>query len=169
MIRALSRTLTTFLALALVAGCATAGHDYPSLAPRAAEKMGFAEPEIAQPTVAPDPALDAQIAAKRAALAKLAKGFDGDADHARALAKKAAGSAVGSDAWLDAQLELGTLDDWRAQTSSLIEEVDTTIADRAARLAPVYDPLATLRDEAVADATRQNDAIQAISATIPAA
>ncbi|TPG08474.1 hypothetical protein [Sphingomonas oligophenolica] len=157
------------LLLVLISGCARHDRGYPSLLPRPVEALGFAEPETEQPDVSPDPALDAKIAEQRQSLARVAKGFTDAAATAEAAAGRAKGRAVGTDAWLDAQSRLAELDDWRAQASALVTDIDQMIADRAAALAPIYPPLATLRDQAVAEATRQGQAITRIEAMVPPA
>ena len=162
-----SRLVAPMLGILLLsAGCVRDDRNYPSLAPRAVEKLGFAEPEVPQQTAAPDPALDRKIAAQQAALRDIATGFDTAARSAETAARKAKGQAVGSDAWLEAQSELATLDDWRAQASSLVTDTDTMITDRAATLAPVYTPLAALKDAADKEAARQAERIDAIEAMI---
>lgn len=157
---------SAILLLVLAPGCARDDRAYPSLAPRAVEALGFAEPETKQPDVSPDPTLDTKIAEQRQSLARVAKGFTAAAAAAEATAGRAKGQAVGTDAWLDAQSRLAELDDWRAQASALVTDTDQMIADRAAALAPIYSPLATLRDEAVAEATRQSQAIARIEAMV---
>jgi len=162
-----SRLIMPTLGLLLMtAGCARDDRSYPSLAPRAVEKLGFAEPDVPQQQAAPDPALEREIATKRAALDDVARGFDAAARTADAAARAAGRQTVGSDAWLDAQGKLAELDDWRAQISSLVTDIDTMITDRAATLAPVYPALTDLKEAAVAEATRQSDRIDAIEAMI---
>lgn len=165
----MNRLIPAF-ALLLLAGCARDETTYPSLAPRAVEKLGFAEPEAPPPAaVAPDPALDRTIAAKESALAAIVRGFDGDAARAERMAAAAKGRAVGSDAWLEAQTALAALDDWRAQATALVTDLDTLAADRAATLAPDYPALAGLRTRAQAEAARQSAAIARLTASLPAA
>ena len=103
--------------LVLTAGCARDSRDYPSLAPRAVEKLGFAEPETKPVIAAPEPAIDAAIADKRRDLAQITAGFAAAAAKAEAAARAARGQAVGSDAWLDAQTLVSALDDWRGQAT----------------------------------------------------
>jgi len=157
------------LTAALLTGCVSARQNYPSLAPRAVEKLGFAEPVVPVVEAAPDPALDARIAAKRTELTRIAQGFATAAATTDRAARAARGQSVGSDAWLDAQSNLAGLDDWRAQTSSLVTDIEQMIAERAAALAPVYAPLIALRDAAVAEAATQSDTIDRIQTTLPAA
>ncbi len=157
------------IAASVLGGCARDATNYPSLAPRPIEKLGFAEPEVPVVAVQPDPALDTRIAAAGATLDRLTKGFDTDAQKATAAASRAKGQAVGSDAWLDAQTALAALDDWRAQTSSLLTDVDAMATDRAATLAPAYPTLTALRERTVAASERQSATIDRIQASLPAA
>ena len=129
----------------------------------------FAEPEVAVVEVKPDPALDARIAALGTKLDALARGFAADAARAQAAAGRARGKPVGSDAWLDAQTALAQLDDWRAQTSSLLTEVDQAAVERAAALLPAYPMLSALRERVAAESTRQGEAIDRLQAALPAA
>lgn len=160
--------LLAFLLLPLE-GCAQDRTRYPSLAPRAVEKLGFAEPEVTIAEAKVDPALDARIATWQGTLDAVAKGFGADAAQAETAAARARGKGVGSDAWLDAQSALAGLDDWRAQTSALLTDIDQAATDRAAALAPTYPALATLRARVVAEADRQSGTIDRLQATLPAA
>lgn len=156
--------------LALLAGCAGDAGTYPSLAPRPIEKLGFAEPEAPAPVAAaPDPALDTAIAAIAERLDTVTAGFGGDAAKAEAGARRAKGQPVGSDAWLDAQSALAGLDDWRAQASAIVTDVDQLASDRAATLAPDYPALAPLRARAQDEADRQGATIARLQASLPAA
>ena len=158
----------TLSALSL-AGCTRETTAYPSLAPRAVEKLGFAEPEVPIVEAQPDPALDARIAALGGALDGTTSGFAADAAKADRAADAARGNAVGSDAWLDAQSVLAQLDDWRAQTSSLLTDADRIASDRAAELLPVYPSLAAMRERIAAEAQRQSATIDRLQARLPAA
>jgi len=165
--------MKTTAALAVVAlslaACARDTTAYPSLAPRAVEKLGFAEPEVPVVEAKADPALDARIVTLGRSLDAVAKGFAADAAKAEAAGGRARGKAVGSDAWLDAQTALAQLDDWRAQTSSLLTDADQIASDRAAALAPAYPSLAALRERIAAEAQRQGATIDRLQAALPAA
>jgi len=158
------------LALALLLpGCVRDGARYPSLAPRAVEKLGFAEPEVPVVEAKPDAALDARIAAWQATLAKLTQSFDADAAKAQSAADRARGKPAGSDAWLDAQSALAALDDWRAQSSALLTDIDEAATDRAGALAPDYPALTALRARVDAEGARQGTTITRLQAALPAA
>lgn len=155
--------------LVCLSACTKDTTRYPSLAPRAVEKLGFAEPEVPVVEAKPDPALDAKIAEFGTRLDRIAKGFGDDAAKAEAAGARARGKAVGSDAWLDAQTALAQLDDWRAQTSSLLSDIDVIAADRAAKLEPAYPALGALRARVATESERQIATIDRLSAALPAA
>lgn len=162
--------LSLAASLALLTGCAGDAGTYPSLAPRPIEKLGFAEPDAPTPAaVAPDPALDAALAAIGKRIDAVAAGFAGDAAKAEAEARRAKGQPVGSEAWLDAQSALAGLDDWRAQASAIVTDVDQLASDRAATLAPDYPALAPLRARAQDEADREGATIARLQASLPAA
>jgi len=164
------KTAPLFALLLLpLAGCAREATSYPSLAPRAVEKLGFAEPAVAIVEAKPDPALDGRIAEWQRTLDAVAKGFGSDAAKTEAAAGRARGKSVGSEAWLDAQSALAGLDDWRAQTSALLTDIDQAASDRAATLAPAYPALGTARECVVAEADRQTATIDRLQAMLPAA
>ena len=161
--------LAALLVSAALAGCAQDTNGFPSLGLRPGEKIGFAEPEVKAVEAAPDPALDAELAAFNGKLADIARGFARDADRATAAARTAKGALVGSEAWITAQTALAGLDDWRAQTSSLVTDIDARATDRAAALKPPYPALTTLRDAAQAEAERQGATIARIQDGLPTA
>jgi len=162
------RSPAPLLALVLLAGCAEDRAGYPSLAPRPVEKAGFEEPERAPVAVAPDPALDAQVAQIGGKLAQIAAGFDRDAANATRLASAAKGQPVGSEAWLSAQSALATLDDWRAQTSAQVSDIEQLALNRAAALQPAYPALEALQARAQAEADRQAGTIRRLQDQLPA-
>lgn len=149
--------------------CSKDPNTYPSLGLRPVEKLGFAEPEVKTAVAAPDPALDKEIAAISGKLDAITTGFTRDAAKAEALARSARGAAVGSDAWITAQTALAGLDDWRAQSSSLVTDIEALATDRAAKLQPDYPALATIRAKAQVETDRQSETIGRIQASMPAA
>ena len=157
-------------ALVLATGaCTEDPNTYPSLGTRPVEKLGFAEPEVKAAVAQPDPALDKDIAAISGKLDAIATGFARDAAKAETLARSARGAAVGSEAWITAQTALAGLDDWRAQSSALVTDIETLATDRAAKLQLDYPALATIRTKAQAETDRQSATISRIQASMPAA
>ena len=152
----------------LVGGCARDDGSFPSLAPRAAEKGGFDEPIAAAPApVLADPALDARLRDLGAKLDAVRLGFDAGAARADRAAGVAGARTVGSDAWLDAQTALATLDDWRSQASGLATDVETLAGEQAARVGRPYPALESLRTRAAAEADREAAGIARIGGKLP--
>ncbi len=161
----------TLSALALVLATGACGRDttvYPSLSVRPVEKLGFGEPEAKPAVATPDPALDAAIGTLSTQLDTIAKGFARDAATTETAARAARGKAAGSEPWLTAQTALAGLDDWRAQASGLVTDVERYATDRAAKLEPDYPALTTLREKAQAEADRESATITRIQAMLPA-
>lgn len=160
-----------FAALAIpvaLAGCA-AEQRYPSLLPRANEKMTFAEPRVVAPVpVARDPALDAKLGEAAGKLDAIMRGFEADMAKARADAAAPGARTVGGDAWLDAQAALAGLDDWRSQATALASDVEALTGERLATAGTPYPALDALQARAAAEAERQSQAIAALSAALPA-
>jgi len=163
------RFVPPVLLAALLAGCAQDHSAYPSLAPRPAEKIGFGEPATTPVVAAPDPALDAQLRHQGETLDRIAAGFDRDAAIATRGATAAKGQPAGSEAWLTAQAQLATLDDWRAQASAAVGDVEQLALDRAAALQPAYPALEALQARARGEADRESAAIRSIQDELPAA
>ncbi|GGB14658.1 hypothetical protein GCM10011380_00050 [Sphingomonas metalli] len=158
------------LLVPLLAACARDATVYPSLAKRPIEAMDLSKPpESAPATIVPDPALDAKIATLTRRLAALKSGFDTDAARAETLARAGGARTVGSEAWLTAQTGLAALDDWRAQTSTLVGEADDAARTRATALQPPYPALEALQAAIGAESARQNDAARRIQALLPGA
>ncbi|MEG3083783.1 hypothetical protein U1707_09025 [Sphingomonas sp. PB2P12] len=168
-LRLVSLGLVSLAGLLATGACSGDTTSYPSLGIRPIEKLGFAEPEVKAAVAALDPALDAEIATLSGKLDAIATGFARDAARADALAPTARGAAVGSEPWIAAQTALAGLDDWRAQSSSLVTDIEARATDRAAKLQPDYPALAAIRDKAQAEADRQGATIARIQASLPAA
>lgn len=169
MIHALPVRMSLLACLLGLAACARDDASYPSLGLRPVEKMSFGEPQVKPAVAQPDPALDAQIATMAKTLDTVTSGFARDAATADKLAQAARRGSVGSEAWLDAQTALAGLDDWRAQTSSLLTDIEERATDRAAKLEPDYPALQTLRDRVEAESDRQGETIARIQALLPGA
>ena len=162
------RTPLPLIVLLLSAGCTRDDTIYPSLAPRAVEGRGFAEPAVTPPPpVTADPALDARLAAFGGRLDAIVKGFDADAARATRASDVAGARTVGSEAWIAAQTALASLDDWRAQAGGLASEVDAAARDRTATVGTAYPALDALRDRTDAETTRQAAIIAPIAAKVP--
>lgn len=151
------------LAILLLGGCAAEKGDYPSLAPRPIEKLGFAEPVVTPVVATADPALDAKLKDLAVRLDTIAKGFAGDAEKAQGVVGAAKGQPAGSERWIAAQTALATLDDWRAQASALVSDVEQLAIARAETLAPDYPGITALRDRAHTEADAEGATITRLS------
>lgn len=162
------RRVAPLLTLAL-AGCAADRGSYPSLAPRAGERLGFAEPDRPIAAATADPALDARIASWSADLDRIVAGYTAAAATARRDGGAAEHQSVGSEAWLNGQAALARLDDWRGQESALVAAVDEAASARAAALLPAYPALDALATRAAAEANREATASEELQRLLPAA
>jgi hypothetical protein len=169
MIRRIAPVFASLLTLPLVAGCAADHGSYPSLAPRAGEKLGFAEPVRAAAAATPDPALDGRVAGWSAELDRIAAGYTAAAASARRDAAAAQHQPVGSDAWLTGQAALARLDDWRSQASALAAQVEEAGSARAASLLPVYPALDALAGRTAAETDREATTSAELQRLLPAA
>lgn len=156
------------LAVALLSGCARDDATYPSLAQRAVEGRGFAEPDVAPPApVVADPALDARLMALAARLSAIVKGYDADAARADLAAGAAGARSTGSEAWIAAQTALAALDDWRAQAGGLASELDDATRERAETAGTPYPALDALHARAESETAREAAGIATIGAKLP--
>lgn len=150
----------------LIAGCASPDA-YPSLLPRAGERVGFAEPAAPPPlAVVADPALDARIAAVAQRASDAATRFDSAASKATRTVGTARGAAAGSDAWLDAQTALAELDVLRSETLEGLTDLEQLASERALALAPDYLALESAITAAKAAAEEQAKRIAALQALL---
>lgn len=115
-----------------LAACATPRDKYPSLAIRDVERaQGRFEAAPAAPLVVPQVAMKGPgpISTRLGDLGAQAeaghRAFLAGAPTAARLARAAAGSAIGSDAWASAQVALADLDSARSTTAIALAELDT--------------------------------------------
>jgi hypothetical protein len=179
MTRATARLLCTLLlpALAPLSACSSTGDGYPSLAPRAGERIaGSARPAqgTEQPEAPPLPPPGTDLVTRLAGLVSAAEAADrqfaarqGDAERAVA---RAAGAATASDAWAGAQIALAKLETSRSAAVAALAELDGLYAD-ARNAAPAQtSPSAAVIAEAQAPVstlvTRQNAIIARLSARL---
>jgi len=147
----------------VLAGCVDTTTRYPSLLPRPIEKTSLAEPVPAPAApVAPDPALDARIAAIVRSAGEAEAAFTKAADEAETKVALARGTAEGSDAWLTAQVALAALDVARQPFVAQQADLEQLAIDRATSGQPPYPAL----EKAVADARARVERVRARSATI---
>lgn len=156
------------LAIAL-AGCTQSPDSYPSLLPRPIEKQSLAEPERPVPVATPDAKLDARIAELTASLTMGNQRFATAAQEAEAKIAVARGVAEGSDAWLDAQTALSTVESLRAPTLTGLAALEELAIERGKAGEPPYPALDSAIAAADAMAKAQSDRIQALEAALSGA
>jgi hypothetical protein len=119
---------------AFLAACAAPDGEFPSLAKRPYEIDGpNKSPEAVQPSA--PVALPPDLAAKVDALSKRHESADAVFQKGlpamRNIAAKAAGTAPGTESWVNAHLELSRLDKARADSVAALGEFDGLIADQS--------------------------------------
>lgn len=110
--------------LLTLGACAGSAVNAPSLLPRPIESRSDAPPAPRDETVAPDPALDAQVAERRAVFEQAAAAFDKGAPGVEARLRRAVGAAEGSERWLDGQTAIGELQQLRTATDAAMVDLE---------------------------------------------
>lgn len=162
------RSLSLF-ALVALAGCTQSPDAYPSLLPRPIEKQSLAEPERPAPVATPDAALDARIAEFNASTATANQRFAAAAQDAEAKVAVARGVPEGSDAWLDAQTALSTLESLRAPLLTALSDLEEVAIERGKAGQPPYPALDSAIAAADATTTAQGERIKSIEAALSGA
>jgi hypothetical protein len=162
------RSLLLFALIAL-AGCTQSPDSYPSLLPRPIEAQSFAEPERPVPVATPDAKLDARIAEVTASLAAGNQRFATAAQEAEAKVAVARGVPEGSEAWLDAQAALSTLESLRAPTLIALADLEGIVIERGKAGQPPYPALESAVAATDAMANAQADRIGALEAALAGA
>lgn len=157
-----------FCVLALT-GCTQDSTTYPSLLPRPIETQSLAEPERPPVVATPDAALDARIARGTATLQSGNQRFVKAAQEAEAKVAVARGVREGSEAWLDAQTALSTLESLRAPTLATLAELEAIATERGTAGKPSYPALDAAVIAADTMATTQADRIGALEAALAGA
>ncbi len=159
---------------ALLQGCSTTGGEFPSLSRRPFESGT----PIEAPIVAPVPVASSlpepyagQIGVLRARHNKAASQFAALLPGARQTAAAAAGSAVGSEAWVNAHVIVSRLDHARADSPASLADLDNLVATRfdaeAKGAFPLIMPLLTpVQSNIAASVAAQNAEIQRLSVLI---
>lgn len=150
----------------LLAGCAQTSTRYPSLLPRANERLDFTEPERPVVQATPDAGLDARIAALATLIDSTDRDFQKAAKDAEAKVARARGLAAGSSAWLDAQTALSVLDGLRARAAVPLGDLDQLRIERAQSGQPDYPALQAAMDRASAIVTAQESRARSLEAAI---
>ena len=156
------RPALSLLALAILAGCTHSQDRYPSLLPRPIESQGVAEPDRPEPKVAPDPALDAEIARLSSDIQAADKSFAEAAQATEARIAVARGTAHDSAMWIDAQTAMAQLASARAPTLSAVADLERLVADRGTGGKDPYPALDAAFAAAEAINDRQEARVQAL-------
>ncbi len=153
------RTFALFaFSLPMLVGCSTAEGDFPSLERRPYENNNpIAAPDAPPPPVALPAELKARVDALNARHRTSQKAFEVGLPSVQSLAARAAGSAVGSESWVNAHLQLSRLDKARADSVVVVREYDTLIADAGDGDATLV-PLLADAQKPVADAVADQNA-----------
>jgi hypothetical protein len=112
-----------------LAGCSDE-RGYPSLAPRAVEQEATDETVATAPALPTDPALDAEVTALVAQVAKGDADFTAAADQACAAIARGHAAAEGSEPWVAAQQALSGLEAARAPVLSAAAALDRLTIER---------------------------------------
>lgn len=125
--------LAALIAATTLSACAADTSQYPSLARRDAERMTGSAPvatptEPAPATPAPPPAdLPGKLAAIDAQAAKSHALFLERASLARSRARAAAGAALGTTSWSEAEVALSSLESARSDTMFALADLDSLL------------------------------------------
>ncbi len=164
-----TRSLAPFLLTTTLLGsaCTETPGVYPSLALRPIESRSDAEPVAAPPgPVAPDPALDTQIATAMAAVGTAHAAYTAAAGKAESAASKPGSQLVGSDSWVGAQAALADLDTQRSETVTAASQLEQMITDRGVAGEPPYPALDDAHDKAQAVIDEERKRTAAIKARL---
>jgi len=131
--------LALLVSLVLLAGCASASGDYPSLAQRPAERAQGTFTPDAPDAAPPLPVLpSADLAARLAELSRQADATHAEFRGATPAAERLASVAGsrGSDSWAAAEVALSDLDSIRSRTAVALADLDTLWVDATLEAGP---------------------------------
>ncbi|HMT41088.1 MAG TPA: hypothetical protein PKC48_00320 [Sphingorhabdus sp.] len=159
------------IAVLLLAGCSLPEGEFPSLAKRSyetSEPVGepSAEPEQLTTSIPAD--VDASVNLLLARHQKAESAFRSALGGVRKAAQSAAGSAIGSESWASAEVELSRLDVARGDSVAALAEMDKLIADQRERGADsgLLGLLAEPQSRLAADVAAQTAEIEALARLI---
>ncbi len=116
----------------LASGCASAQGDYPSLAVRENERVTGSLDAPTAPPFVPAPATPATLESlgELTATASMAhQAFLAEANAVTPVVSRASGSAVGSDAWAQAQVAIAGLESRRSVAMIALADIDRLYVD----------------------------------------
>ena len=154
------------LVAATLSACSTPEGGFPSLERRPFETAG---PEVVTAPAAPTeltPELTEKVKALTARHQAANETFNSALQRMQGIAQRAAGSAQGSETWVNAHLELSRLDHGRADSVAALGELDELIAAQADSDSD-YVPLLTAYQEPMAtEVAAQRSAVEWLSQLI---
>lgn len=163
-------SLATGLGLtAFLTACGMPEGSFPSLERRPYEIDGPNKATVVPQPLAPV-SLPPDIAAKVTALTKRHNiadaSFQKGLPAMRNLAKKAAGTAPGSESWVNAHMKLSRLDKARADSLAALGDMDRLIADQIESDSAYVELLVEAQQRVATEVAAQRTAIDAMSAQI---
>lgn len=163
-------SLATGLGLtAFLCGCAMPEGSFPSLARRSYEIDG-PNVEPADPVTAAPNELTPELAARIKALTdrhdSASARFDRDLPRVRAIAAGAAGTAPGSERWVDAHMQLSRLDHMRADSVAALGEIDELIAAQNEEDASYVPLLVAIQERVGKKVAEQRGAVEQMAQQI---
>lgn len=155
-----------------LAACATSGDRYPSLAIRDIERAeGRFEPVPSTPMSVPEVEVPAsgpivqRLAGLGAAAEASHRAFLASAAGATRRADAAAGAAIGSDTWADAQVALADLDSARSATAIILADLDTLMVASAVQARDV-SAIEAVRQQVLTQVTEQDAVLARLRAQV---
>ena len=154
--------------LILLASCGSIEGRFPSLERRAYENVGAIDAAVTPP--AAPVSLPVELSAQVDALLLRHKvahaAYLGRLDAVRAVAARAAGSAPGSEGWVNAHVVLSRLDKMRDDSVAAVRAFDSLIADASAGDSGLVALLTEAQKPVLDDVAAQNDEIRRLSRLI---
>ncbi len=173
--RIMIRRIAAFLALSAIgsADALAATRPFPSLAKRPVESRGqqTEAPPAPVETAAPDAALVTTVAALQAKAAAADTAFKAELGKDRSAVSTANGAAPSSEPWVAAQTAISAADAARYDAVAALASLDTLHVDRqdstdGARIAADLATIDPARTRVLAMVDAQNDALDALRATL---
>ena len=162
------KPMLRLMPLILLASCGSIDGQFPSLERRAYENNDAITAPITPPAapVSMSVELKAQVDALLARHQVAHAAYLERLDAVRAVAARAAGSAPGSEAWVNAHVTLSRLDKIRDDSVAAVRAFDSLIADANAGDSGLVALLTDAQKPVVDDVAAQNDAIRRLSRLI---
>ena len=154
--------------LAILAGCASAGGDYPSLAQRPAERVqGTLTPDTAAEAPPPPAPPSADLVQRLASLRQEASARHAEFTAALPAAQRLANAAGGrgTDSWASAEVALADLDSLRSRAAVPLADLDALWVDATVEDGR-RDVIAPVRDEVESLVRREDEALAALRARV---